>query len=125
VVDLFWNDESDYFSVHPTNPLTLSATCEKLRQYHRLITAQLAEPFDARCSTLEVQFTAPMDLQQDVEAIIVPSAGVDRNLTALLEPLGADVAVYEFDEQPFIPSDFFKPMQWAVRDYLRSKGRIR
>jgi hypothetical protein len=123
IVETFWGDDRSYFGAKAVPGLSFSPSLEKLTQYYRLLSNQLTQTFDSRCSSIEVQFPAPLLLEDSIEAIVVPDAALDKDLTDLVRRLGANLVTYEYDA-PFYPSDFAKPIQWAVRDYYQGATLI-
>ncbi|MDC7812841.1 hypothetical protein [Sphingomonas koreensis] len=118
VISTFWASDADYLSARPIMAIDIPASHDRLRQYHRLITAALPKKFDTRCSTVELQFTVPLALGDRIAAVIVPDEAIDEDLTEFAVELGAELIPYRY-ETPFRPEDFLRSIHFAVQDYYR------
>jgi hypothetical protein len=117
VVKKLWQTNRRYFDTKPTTTLVIDPAEVALLHYYNLISNKLAVAFDNRCSTIEVQFSAPLELDGAVEAIVVPS-NVSPRAKQVAKSLKAELLVYNFD-MPYYVSDFNGAVRHIVRAYLK------
>lgn len=72
-IGAFYETLEDYWMMDPVQPRDFAVTQHIIRSYHQLITGGLAEQFDDRCATIEVQLSEMLPLDGQVLALIGPN----------------------------------------------------
>lgn len=120
IIKRLWNSNLKYYGTKVLQGISIDASKIALQHYYQLISNKLSVSFDNRCSTIEVQFHAPMKLKGNVEAIIVPSEVASKHVAQIARSLKAELLTYDF-EMPYNVNDFHVPLRNLVRQYLQSR----
>jgi hypothetical protein len=122
VIEEFWSSYQDYYEGKPRSGLSVPAINTLIQQYYTLITNGVSHGFDSRCSTVEVQFTAPMPISGRLKAVFAPDrAADDAAFQALVSAFHADLVPYRYHE-PFYPNDYSTSIFDSVEMYLNARG---
>jgi hypothetical protein len=73
IVGAFYESLEAYWTMNPIQPRTFPATQNIVRSYYQLISGGLAEKFDDRCASIEVQLSDALPLDGEVVAVIGPN----------------------------------------------------
>ena len=124
VVSTFWGGNREYYDVEHRLGLTFSPVDEKLAHYYELISRSAAEKVDQRCSTVEVQISAPLPLKGNIIAVLLPSTVATQEVRDSIKEIGASIFTYRFSATPYRRSDYYKHIEQEVRDWLAHGGLL-
>lgn len=109
VVGAFYDSPESYWTMAPAQPRTFPVTQNIVRSYYQLITGGLAQQFDDRCSTIEIQLADQLDLAGEVLAVIAPNQVFDDpEVQAIMARWGAEPRGYRLTR-------LFNPQEVAGR----------
>ncbi len=120
IIERLWGSNVNYYRSIEMSGLGITPASVALSHYYNLISNNLSEKFDERCSTIEVQLPSPVALKGSVMAIVVPSGVANGEVARIAKELSADLIVYPFDT-PYYIGDFHISVRSAVREYFESK----
>jgi hypothetical protein len=123
LVGILWETNENYYGSKYVEGLDVDPSMVALLHYYHLISNKLSVVFDNRCSTIEVQFASPLQLNGNVEAVIVPSGVAGDTAIRIAKSLNAELLTYEF-EMPYSLNDFHVSVRTVVRDFLQSRGLL-
>lgn len=89
LIRLFWQDERCYFEGEGAAAPDLDVLAFEAKAYRALIDDVGSGPFDDRNSAIEIQTGAPIALQDNIIAVILPGQFLNEPLAARIEAMGA------------------------------------
>lgn len=122
LIGAFYSSLERYWTMDPIKPRMFHATQNVVRSYHQLITGGLAEKFDDRCATVEVQLADPLMLADKVLAMIGPNQIFDDPvIKAFMDKCGAEPRGYRLTHM-FHPPETSARLYSEVERFLDDKG---
>ena len=121
VIGAFYASLEHYWTMEAIQPRTFAATQNVVRSYYQLITGGLAESFDDRCATIEVQLAETLPLAGEVLAVIGPQQMFDDpKVKALVEEWGAEPRGYRITRM-FHPQETSARLAAEVERFLEDR----
>ncbi|MFA5966674.1 MAG: hypothetical protein WC804_21875 [Sphingomonas sp.] len=122
VIGAFYDSLERYWTMNPAQPRAFPVTQNIVRSYYQLITGGLAEKFDDRCATIEVQLADPLQLQGEVLAMIGPNQIFDDPaVKSMVTAWGAEPRGYRLPHM-FNPSEVAGRLFSEVERFLEERG---
>jgi hypothetical protein len=121
VVETFWGSNTAYFRHDPKTGLVFDPAHEALAHYYGLLTSK-SKNYDARDSTIEVQFKAPFSVYGSLSGLIVPVSALCDTVIKFAQDTGVELKTYDF-ELPFYQNEFSREIRNRVRDFLE-EGKL-
>jgi hypothetical protein len=120
ILGAFYDTLGHYWEMQPV-PRTFPATQNVVRSYYQLITGGLAEKFDDRCATVEVQLADMLPLGGEVVALIGPNQIFDDPAVSnLMLKWGAEPRGYRIT-QMFNPAEIAGRLFSEVERFLEDR----
>lgn len=122
IIGAFYDTLEGYWTMNPRQPRTFHATENIIRSYYQLITGGLAEQFDDRCASIEVQLAAPLPLNGEVLALIGPNQIFDDPaVQTMVADWGAEPRGYRVSKM-FNPAEVAGRLFAEVERFLEDRG---
>lgn len=122
IIGAFYDTLDGYWGMNPVQPRAFPATQNIVRSYYQLITGGLAEQFDDRCATIEIQLGDALPLHGEVLALIGPNQIFDDpSVKAMIEEWGAEPRGYRIPRM-FNPSEVSGRLYGEVERFLEDRG---
>lgn len=120
LVRLFWRDERSYFDADGSSGFTPASFDFEAKAYRDLIADRGRAPFDERNSAVELQVEAPIDLDGNTIAVILPFEFAKPDVVAKIEDAGALALPFDVVRRHG-PVEIVGQIYTIVRDLLSGK----
>lgn len=120
LVRLFWQDERSYFNADGTSGFAPGTFEFEAKAYQALIHDVGRAPFDERNSAIELQVDAPVDLQGNTIAVILPYEFAKPDTISKIEAFGAVALPFDVVRRHG-PTEMVAQIYTIVRDLFGGK----
>jgi hypothetical protein len=123
LVHLFFGDNESYYDAKPIPSVTLPPLDFEASSYHALITDRQENVYDERISSIEIQIAEDLPLKDIIDAVVLPDAFLDGDVTTSIESIGATAIPYPFLDR-LRPELYTATLYPIVRDFYRRRGYL-